>query len=155
MVDNKCLVSLFRFDCTVVGQTVTDCFRCLQYHRKQLTKGMTMMAEIADLLAWDCVYNWYPKDANDEGGPRSYLLPTAGESREQVFRNEPNRLHMHAMVDLFSNNNDEPRSQTTSSSSLLFTNREEDSMTTSGSVREQKGGGTENLTSLQHQQITI
>jgi len=97
----------------------------------------------------------YPKDANDEGGPRSYLLPTAGESREQVFRNEPNRLHMHAMVDLFSNNNDEPRSQTTSSSSLLFTNREEDSMTTSGSVREQKGGGTENLTSLQHQQITI
>jgi len=88
VVDNKCLVSLFRFDCTVVGQTVTDCFRCLQYHRKQLTKCMTM-AEIADLLAWDCVYNWYPKDANDEGGPRSYLLPTAGESREQVFRNEP------------------------------------------------------------------
>jgi len=63
-------------------------------------------------------------------------------------------LHMHAMVDMF-NNNDEPRSQTTSSSLLLFTNREEDSMTTSGSVREQKGGGTENLTSLQHQQITI
>lgn len=54
----------FRLNCTIVGMTVVDAFRCLKYYHLGNFKGMTV-AEFADGLAHDCVYNPFRKDREE------------------------------------------------------------------------------------------
>lgn len=69
----------FRVDCTLVGMTAIDAFRCLQYHYGGNFKGMTV-ANFADGLARDCVYNPFSKEEKKRG-----IVPSANNLNPDCF----------------------------------------------------------------------
>jgi hypothetical protein len=46
----------FRIDTTIIGMTVVDAWKCLQYHLKRTYLQYTAK-QVADCIAWDCVNN--------------------------------------------------------------------------------------------------
>jgi hypothetical protein len=48
----------FRIDTTIIGMTVVDAWKCLQYHLpRKYGHGQYTAKQVADCIAWDCVNN--------------------------------------------------------------------------------------------------
>lgn len=93
----------FRINCTIVGQTVIDCFRALNFHCS--SQRQTTVAQFANALAWDCVHNTYSHSSSSRNNRQNPLafIPTCSQRRNVLPREamaiEGVRSHFHSAVD--------------------------------------------------------
>ena len=98
----------FRLDCTLIGQTVIDCYRAKKFHRHEPASRSATVAQFANALAWDCVNNFFSDATNNRRCNPTHFIPSSSQIQRMtsVPRSgmliEDARTQMHSLVEKMS-----------------------------------------------------